>query len=81
MPDPNDHFLARSFQALQENVRRAGPAASAGYTLIGAIGVLGGLGYLIDRWAATSSPWFLLAGMLRGVGVGFYELAKTVWKK
>ena len=41
MPDPNDHFLARSFQALQENVHRAGPAASAGYTLIGAIGVVG----------------------------------------
>ena len=37
MPDPSDHFLARSLQALQENVRRSGPAASAGYTLIGAI--------------------------------------------
>jgi hypothetical protein len=81
MPDPKGHFLARSFGALQENVRRAGPAASAGYTLIGAIALLGGAGHLLDRWASTSSPWFLLAGMLLGVVVGFYELAKTVWKK
>jgi hypothetical protein len=81
MPNQNEHFLARSFAALQENVRRAGPSASAGYTLIGAIGVLGGVGHLIDRWVSTSSPWFLLAGMLLGVVVGFYELAKTVWKK
>tara|TARA_B110000263_G_scaffold246550_1_gene257757 strand:- start:1103 stop:1348 length:246 start_codon:yes stop_codon:yes gene_type:complete len=81
MPNPNDHFLARSFGVLQENVRRAGPAAAAGYTLIGAIAVLGGAGHLIDRWVETSSPWFLLCGMLLGVVVGFYELAKTVWKK
>jgi F0F1-type ATP synthase assembly protein I len=80
MPDPSAHILARSLQALQENVRRAGPAASAGYTLIGAILVLGGVGHLVDRWAETS-PWFLLAGLLVGLVVGFYELAKTVWKK
>jgi F0F1-type ATP synthase assembly protein I len=80
MPDQSDDFLARSLQALQENVRRAGPAASAGYTLIGAILVLGGVGHLIDRWAVTS-PWFLLSGLLVGLVVGFYELAKTVWKK
>lgn len=80
MPDPNDHFLARSLQALQENVRRAGPAAGAGYTLIGAILLLGGVGYLVDRWVGTARPWFLLTGTMVGVVVGFYELAKTVWK-
>ena len=79
MPDPSDHFLARSFQVLQDNVRRAGPAASAGYTLIGAILLLGGVGHLVDRWAGTS-PWCLLTGLLVGLTVGFYELAKTVWK-
>ncbi len=80
MPDPNDHFLARSLQALQENVRRSGPEATAGYTLIGAILLMGGVGYLIDRWAGTA-PWFLLAGMLLGIAVGFFELAMTIWKK
>ncbi len=79
MTDPNDHFLASSFQALQENVRRSGPAAAAGYTLLGAILLLGGVGHLVDRWAVTS-PWFLLAGLLVGLVVGFYQLAKMVWK-
>ena len=53
----------------------------AGYTLIGAIGLLGGLGYAIDAWQGTT-PWGLLIGLLLGVVVGFYELAKTVfWPK
>jgi len=79
MPDPSEYFLTRSLQALQDNVRRSGPAATAGCTLIGAILLLGGMGHLVDRWAATS-PWFLLTGLLVGLIVGFYELAKAVWK-
>jgi F0F1-type ATP synthase assembly protein I len=72
--------LARTAQSLQENVSSAGPAAAASYTLIGAIMLLGGIGYGIDRWRGTS-PWFLLAGLLLGVVVGFYELIKTVYQK
>jgi F0F1-type ATP synthase assembly protein I len=78
MPDDRSPFFARSLQVLQENLRRSGPAAAAGYTLIGAIVILGGLGYAVDRWRGTS-PWFLLVGLLVGLVVGFYELAKTVW--
>jgi F0F1-type ATP synthase assembly protein I len=77
MPDESD-FLARSFRYLQDSVRRSGPAAAASYTLIGAIVLLGGIGYAIDEWRGTS-PWFLLGGLLLGLVVGFYELAKTVW--
>lgn len=77
MPDDTD-FLARSFRYLQENVRKAGPAAAASYTLIGAIILLGGIGYALDAWRGTS-PWFLLGGLLLGLIVGFYELAKTVF--
>jgi F0F1-type ATP synthase assembly protein I len=72
--------LARSAKALQENAEQAGPAANASYTLIGAIIVLGGIGYAVDKWRGTS-PWFLLGGLLLGLVVGFYELARTVWKK
>jgi F0F1-type ATP synthase assembly protein I len=79
VPDDRD-FLARSFRYLQDNVRRSGPAAAASYSLIGAILLLGGIGYGIDEWRGTS-PWFLLGGLLMGVVVGFYELAKTVWGK
>ena len=77
MPDDSD-FLARSFRYLQETVRKSGPAAAASYTLIGAIILLGGIGYAIDEWRGTS-PWFLLGGLLLGLVVGFYELAKTVF--
>lgn len=72
--------LAGSMRYLQDNIRRAGPAAAAGYTLIGSIMLLGGGGYALDAWRGTS-PWFLLGGLLLGIVVGFYELAKTVWRK
>lgn len=79
--EPERGFLsARSLKYLQENLRRAGPVAGAGYTLIGSILLLGGLGYAIDYWQGTS-PWFLLGGLLLGIVVGFYELAKIIWRR
>ena len=66
-------------QFLQANLRQAGPAATASYSLIGAIVLLGGGGYLVDRWLGTD-PWGLLSGLLIGLVVGFYELAKAVWR-
>jgi F0F1-type ATP synthase assembly protein I len=76
--DKSGYFLERTARAFQENVTRAGPVAVASYTLIGAIIFLGGIGYALDRWRGTS-PWFLLGGLLLGLIVGFYELARTVW--
>jgi F0F1-type ATP synthase assembly protein I len=75
-----DPFLARAAKALQNNAEQAGPAAGAGYTLIGAIMLLGVIGYAVDRWRGTS-PWFLVGGLMLGIIVGMYELAKTVWHK
>lgn len=81
MPDDDSGlFLARSLKFLQENLRRSGPAVIAGYTLIGAIALFGGVGYALDAWRGTS-PWFLVAGLLLGVAVGFYELAKLVFRR
>ncbi len=80
MPDQRGSVLAQSLQQLQENIRRAGPAAAAAYTLVGAILLLGGMGYLLDWWRGTS-PWFLLAGLMGGMIVGFYELMKAMWKR
>ena len=67
-------------RSFQDVVRKSGPAASASYGLIGAIMLFGGIGYAVDSWRGTS-PWFLLAGLILGIVVGFYELAKTVWHR
>ena len=75
-----DSPLARTTRALQNNAEQAGPAAGASYTLIGAILLLGGIGYAVDYWRGTS-PWFLIGGLLLGIVVGMYELAKTVFKR
>jgi F0F1-type ATP synthase assembly protein I len=77
--DPESN-LARTTRAMQERAEQAGPAAGAGYTLIGAILLLGGIGFAIDAWRGTSH-WFLLGGLLLGVVVGMYELAKTAFSK
>lgn len=80
MPVDDRRFLQRSLQAFQDNVRRAGPAAAASYGLIGAIILFGGIGYAVDEWQGTS-PRFLIAGLVLGIIVGFYELAKAVWRR
>lgn len=67
-------------EGLQASFRRAGTVAAASYTLIGAIVLLGGAGYFADRWLDTS-PWLLLIGLLLGIIVGFYELARVVWRR
>lgn len=76
-PDRRSSFV-RAAEALQDNVVRSGPVAGAGYALIGAILLLGGLGYAVDAWMG-SEPWGLLVGLLLGIVVGFYELARTVF--
>lgn len=63
-------------RAFQENVQRAGPAATASYTLIGGILLLGGLGYAVDQWRG-SSPWGLLTGLVLGISAGFYAIVKS----
>ena len=74
-----DSRLTRSIEVFQENVNRAGPAATAAYSLVGAIVVLGGLGYAVDRWLG-SAPWGAFIGLMLGLVVGFYELAKAMWR-
>lgn len=72
--------LERSLEAFQEGVRKSGPAAMGSYSLIGAIILLGGIGYAVDHWQGTS-PWGLLGGLVLGLVVGFYELARAVFRR
>ena len=71
---------ARSIRFLQANLSRGEPDILASYTLIGAVTALGGLGFIIDRFADTA-PWLVIVGLLAGVGVGFYNLLKTAWRR
>jgi F0F1-type ATP synthase assembly protein I len=73
-------WFARSTRSLQENIRQSAPAAAASYTLVGAILLLGGVGYALDAWLGTE-PWFLLVGLVCGMVVGFYELVKTAGRR
>jgi F0F1-type ATP synthase assembly protein I len=78
--DDRDRFLARSLKALQQTAGRAGPAAAASYSLIGAIVLFGAIGYGLDSWRGTS-PAFLIGGLVLGMVVGFYQLAVAVWRR
>jgi F0F1-type ATP synthase assembly protein I len=80
MPGDNRSRLERSLKAAQDGAQSAGAAASASYTLIGAILVLGGLGYLADGWWGTA-PWGLSGGLIVGLVVGFYGLARALWQR
>jgi F0F1-type ATP synthase assembly protein I len=71
---------SQAARSLQENATRSGTAAAASYTLIGAIILLGGLGYGFDKWRGTS-PWGVFIGLMLGIVVGFYELIKTSWRR
>ena len=75
---PRGFISTRSLKALQSNISSSGSAATVSYTLIGAIILLGGIGYALDEWRGTS-PWFLFGGLILGLIVGFYGLAKTLW--
>lgn len=71
---------SKAARSLQENASRSGTAAAVSYTLIGAIILLGGIGYGFDMWRGTS-PWGVFIGLMLGVVVGFYELIKTTWRR
>jgi F0F1-type ATP synthase assembly protein I len=72
--------LIEALKTLQSGVQQTGPAAAAAYSLTGAILFLGGLGYLFDRWQGTA-PTGLVVGMLLGVVIGMYLLAKELWHR
>jgi F0F1-type ATP synthase assembly protein I len=78
--DDGERSPGRSLERLNENLRRAGPAATASYSLIGAILLFAGLGYVLDLWLQTS-PWFMIGGLMFGLVVGFYQLAMMVWRR
>ena len=72
--------LVDMLKALQPGVQAIGPSAAIGYSLIGSIAFLGLIGYGFDRWRGAGSTG-LVVGMLLGVIVGMYLLAKELWHR
>ena len=64
-------------KALQDSLDRNEPRIVASYALIGAILLLGGVGYAVDWWRGTS-PGFLLVGLTVGILFGFYNLVASL---
>ena len=55
-------------------------AVGASYTVLGALALFGFGGYWLDRYRGSENFW-LIIGLLMGVVIGMYELAKYILKK
>tara|TARA_B110000438_G_C15813002_1_gene650603 strand:+ start:2478 stop:2720 length:243 start_codon:yes stop_codon:yes gene_type:complete len=80
MPEPKKSSNNNFFYHLQRYLILSSPAASASYTIIGAVTVLSFIGYYLDKRFETL-PLLTLLGLIIGLIIGFYELAKTLWVK
>ena len=65
---------------LQKYLLQSAPAASASYVLIAAVIIFCMIGFYFDNRYETI-PWFTLLGLIIGLVIGFYHLAKTIWSK
>ena len=55
-------------------------AIGASYSVLGSLAFFGFGGYCLDRYRESENYW-LIIGLLLGVVVGMYELAKYILKK
>lgn len=60
----------------QEITRRSGIAYAAGLTIFLSVVSFMGVGWLLDRWLGTS--WIMIAGIVLGSVVGFYEFIRII---
>ena len=66
---------------MSQNGRRSlQKAIGASYSVLGALAFFGFGGYWLDRYRENENFW-LIIGLLLGVVVGMYELAKYILKK
>lgn len=63
----------------QETNRKSGLAYAAAINLFASVISLAGLGWVLDRWLETA-PWLLVAGIVLGAVVGFYQFIRITAK-
>ena len=63
----------------QEANRKSGMAYAAALALFASVVTFCGLGWLADRWFRTA-PWLLVAGLVLGAVVGFYQFIRLTSK-
>jgi ATP synthase protein I len=55
--------------------RKSGIAYAAAIALFSCVITLCGAGWVLDRWLGTK-PWLLVAGIVLGAIVGFYQFVR-----
>ena len=68
-------FFARSTQSVEDSVDRSAPAFFVGYGLVGALLLLGAIGYVLDRWLGATQ-WLLIGGVVTPLVLGFAGLVR-----
>ena len=71
----HNKFFTRSTQSFEDTLDRSAPAFFASYGLVGAILLLGAIGYVLDRWL-SATEWLLSAGLVAGLMLGFFGLLR-----
>ncbi|MBC7929097.1 MAG: AtpZ/AtpI family protein [Rubrivivax sp.] len=61
-----------------ETTRKGGMAYAAGLVIFFSVLTLMGIGWVLDRWLGTS--WLMIAGIILGAVVGFYEFIRIISK-
>lgn len=58
--------------------RKSGMAYAAGLAIFFSVLTFMGVGWALDRWLGTS--WLMVAGIVLGSAVGFYEFIRIISK-
>lgn len=61
-------------------LKASGPAADAGWTLSGSVIACLLIGYMLGEYF-NANPAATIIGLFLGIVVGFYNLAKVMWRK
>ena len=63
--------------SLQDELGARERPMSVSYGIVGAILVLGAIGFILDR-ILESTPWLMLGGLFLGLAIGFYSLRRFI---